>query len=318
MAEGTLMPWLSSGKPLTAVAVAYCLDEHPDMEEGYETPVARVIPEFGVHGKEPITFRHLLTHTAGLRTGDRLITGDNWEAIVAAVCAARPEPNWEPGERAGYHVGASWVLLGEAVRRLSAKGLGDFVRERICLPLGMEDTWLGIDSGRAASYGARLGRMWQTENEPHGPHPFWGNPQTFALPRPWGGLLAPARDLLRFYAALLHPSGVSGWRPPLSWPEMARRQREGMEDKTFKHVVDFGYGFIVNSNRYGVETVPYGFGRRAGDNTFGHGGAQSSAGFADPDHGVAGAVVFNGMCSAEGHRVRIRDFLTALYEDLGF
>lgn len=318
METGTLLPWLSSGKPLTAVALAYCLEEHPSIGMGYETPVAEVIPEFAVHGKEAITFRHLLTHTAGLRTGDRFVAGGDWEELVAAVCAVRPEPNWVPGEKGGYHIGASWVILGEAVRRLSGRPVGEFVRARICEPLGMRDTWLGLPGEKIAAYGDRWGWLWQTEKEPHGPHPFWGRAETFAVARPWGGVAGPARDLAAFYTALLRPGTVSGWRPPASLPDMIRRQRVGMEDRTFKHVMDFGYGFILNSARYGAETVPYGFGLRAGEQAFGHGGAQSSAGFADPGRGLGVAVIFNGMCSAESHRDRIRDFLTAVYLDLGF
>ena len=33
---------------------------------GYDTPVVELWPEFGAHGKESVTVRHVLTHTAGL------------------------------------------------------------------------------------------------------------------------------------------------------------------------------------------------------------------------------------------------------------
>jgi CubicO group peptidase (beta-lactamase class C family) len=33
---------------------------------GYDTPVVELWPEFGAHGKEGVTVRHVLTHTAGL------------------------------------------------------------------------------------------------------------------------------------------------------------------------------------------------------------------------------------------------------------
>ena len=62
--------------------------------------------------------------------------------------------------------------------------------------------------------------------------------------------------------------------------------RIGMLDVTFKHVLDWGLGFIVNSNQYGAETVPYGYGHHASPRTFGHSGYRSSTGFADPEHGL--------------------------------
>merc|ERR1711916_291329 len=61
---------------------------------------------------------------------------------------------------------------------------------------------------------------------------------------------------------------------------MTSRQRVGAFDQTLQHVVDFGLGVIVDSNRYGAETVPYGYSRYCSERTFGHGGSQSSIGFA--------------------------------------
>merc|ERR1711916_322324 len=62
---------------------------------------------------------------------------------------------------------------------------------------------------------------------------------------------------------------------------MTSRQRVGAFDQTLQHVVDFGLGVIVDSNRYGAETVPYGYSRYCSERTFGHGGSQSSIGFAE-------------------------------------
>jgi len=81
--------------------------------------------------------------------------------------------------------------------------------------------------------------------------------------------------------------------------------------------MDWGLGFILNSSLYGADTVPYSFGRHASPRTFGHGGAQSSVAFADPEHGLAVALLFNGMPGEARHHVRVREVLSALYEDLG-
>src|SRR5260370_40335137 len=59
-----LMLWLSSTKPVGAVAIAQ-LWERGRLE--LDDPVARHIPEFAAHGKAAITLRHLLTHTPGIR-----------------------------------------------------------------------------------------------------------------------------------------------------------------------------------------------------------------------------------------------------------
>jgi CubicO group peptidase (beta-lactamase class C family) len=92
--------------------------------------------------------------------------------------------------------------------------------------------------------------------------------------------------------------------------------RIGMMDATFKHVMDWGLGFIVNSARYGAETVPYGYGHHASPRTFGHSGYRSSVAFGDPEHGLAVALAFNGTPGNERHELRVRSVLDAVYGDL--
>ena len=62
-----LMLWLSSTKPVGAVALAR-LWERGRLE--LDDPIVRFIPEFGANGKDRITLRHILTHTAGIRMLD--------------------------------------------------------------------------------------------------------------------------------------------------------------------------------------------------------------------------------------------------------
>ena len=81
--------------------------------------------------------------------------------------------------------------------------------------------------------------------------------------------------------------------------------------------MDWGLGFMVNSAIWGLDTVPYGYGPHASPRTFGHGGSQSSASFADPEHGLAVAVICNGMPGEAAHQTRIREILKAVYEDVG-
>jgi CubicO group peptidase (beta-lactamase class C family) len=99
--------------------------------------------------------------------------------------------------------------------------------------------------------------------------------------------------------------------------EFTQRHRVGLFDHTFQHVIDFGLGFIVNSNGYGVETVPYGYGRHASDEAFGHSGAQSSCAFADPAHQLAVAWSCNGLPGERLHQRRAREINSAIYEDVG-
>jgi CubicO group peptidase (beta-lactamase class C family) len=319
-----LMLWLSSSKPVAAVAVAQ-LWEQGALE--LDDPVAAHWPAFAAGGKERVTVRHLLTHTAGIRMPRVGWPDDPWEEIVARVAARKLEPGWVPGEKAGYHQAASWFALGELVRRLGGRPFTAFVREEIFLPLGMDDCWIGMDEEAWERHHAagRLAPTWDAEEglDPAAPRSHgWEARERVVRPSPGGNGWGPIAQLGRLYVAL-----VAGGRPPggdaasrILAPQtveaMAARHRAGLFDHTFRHPIDWGLGFIVDSKQYGVETVPYAYGRLCSRRTFGHSGYRSSTAFADPEHRLAVALGWNATPSAEAHERRVRDTLDALYRDL--
>jgi CubicO group peptidase (beta-lactamase class C family) len=148
MTTETLMVWLSATKPLTAVAIAQLWEQGKlDMQD----PVARHVPEFAQNGKGTVTIWHLLTHTCGIRWLDTGWPQTSWEQIIARICAMPMERGWVPGEKAGYHATTSWFILGEIVQRLGGTKFSDYIREEICLPLGMNDSWIGMPPERRRS-----------------------------------------------------------------------------------------------------------------------------------------------------------------------
>ena len=319
-----LMLWLSSTKPVAAVAIAQ-LWERGRLE--LDDPVARHIPEFAAHGKGAITLRHLLTHTAGIRLLDVGWPQDSWDAIIARIAAMRPEPRWVPGRKAGYHHASSWFLLGEVVRRLDGRPFARYAREEIFAPLGMADSWVGmpVETWRRYRERGSLCPMYDTGVPPGAaPRPEdWDSEAWCTGTHPGGNGYGPIAELGRFYEMLLARgragAAASGRRilSPQSVEALTARHRAGMLDHTFQHVLDWGLGFIVDSRQYGAATVPYGYGNHASPRTFGHSGYRSSTAFADPEAGLAVALAFNGTPANEAHEARIRAVLDALYEDLG-
>ena len=316
MTPDTLMLWMSATKPITAVCVAQL------WQRGLlqlDDPVAKHIPAFAAHGKDRITLRHLLTHTAGIRGAAGNWSREPWETIIAKICDAKIEPGWIPGQKAGYHLASTWFLLGELVRVLDGRALPQYVREELFLPLGMHDSWIGIPPKDYAAYGDRMGVLQDTA--PAGParRPnSFDNAETAATCRPGGNGRGPIRELGRFYEMLLAHGTLDGVTilSPQTVEAITARQRVGMFDHTFKHIIDWGLGIIVNSNQYGVDTVPYGFGPYASWRTFGHSGFQSSVAFADPTNRLAVAIVFNGTPGDTAHDQRVRTVLATLYEEL--
>lgn len=316
MTADTLNIWLSSTKPLTAAAFALLWQRGlADLDD----KVGTYIPEFANGGKETITLRHLLTHTAGIRMLNVGWPEGSWEEILAKLCAARIEPRWVPGEKAGYHVASSFFVLGEVIARLAGEPFRDFVRRELFEKLGMDNFWIGMPEDRFKAYGDLVGHMYGTEQGRVLPRSWHKRPHTVGS-SPGGNGYGPARELLLFYEMLLRRGRTGTGERLFEAPTveaMTTPKRVGMLDLTFQTKIDFGLGFIVNSAHYGADRLPYGYGRHAGRRTFGHSGHQSSTAFADPDHDLAVALIVNGQPGEPRHTHRFRDLVEAIYEDLG-
>lgn len=107
----TLFPVFSTTKGITATII-HLLVERDQID--YETRVAQVWPEFGINGKEEITLRQCLTHTAGLPYMPEevgLTEVHQWDGMCRAI--THMEPSWLPGPRMEYHALTYGWLLGE-------------------------------------------------------------------------------------------------------------------------------------------------------------------------------------------------------------
>src|SRR5918995_5695082 len=113
---------------------------------GYDTPVAELWPEFAAHGKQAVTVRQVLDHTAGV-PGIPLDTSVedlcDWDKMCAAI--ADQELWWEPGTKVGYHAYTFGYIVGELARRATAKPISQVLREEVAGPLGVADElWFGM------------------------------------------------------------------------------------------------------------------------------------------------------------------------------
>lgn len=314
MTSDTINLWLSAGKPLTAVAILQLWERG---ELRLDDPVTRFVPEFGQGGKEKITIRHLLTHTGGFRTVETGWPDSPWEEIIHRICEAEVEQVWIVGRTAGYHTSSSWFILGEIMARLSGLPYAQAIRKLLFEPLGLNDTWASMDSEEYARQEDRLGALFAREQ---GELKLldWHHPQRCSAASPGANLRGPIRELGRFYEMLLREGQGPRNRilSPQSVAAMTARHRVGEFDLTLAHVVDFGLGVIIDSNRYGADTVPYGYGKYSSPRTYGHGGAQSSQGWCDPESGLIVCYFFNGRPGEPQHNRRARKFNEAISVDL--
>ena len=134
--------------------------------------IRKYLPEIPDYGT-PITIRHLLTHTSGLRDQWNLIAlargrfEENriTEADVMDIVPRQTALNFTPGAEYVYS-NTGFTLLGVIVKRVSGKSLRDFADERIFKPLGMTNTHFHDDytmlvRGRTSAYEPRDGVRWR-------------------------------------------------------------------------------------------------------------------------------------------------------------
>ncbi len=266
MASDSIVLWMSSTKPLMAVAIGQLV------ERGLvriDDPVASHIPEFAANGKEAITLRHLLTHTAGIPNAHGQWSRESWDEIVAKICAAAPEPGFRIGVDCEYHVASAWYLLGEIVRRRDGRGYSRFVRESVLAPLGVTDFWVGMSAEDQAANRARIAHPHDASDGKPKPMTFWGmdgSAEGLAMCRPGGSGWGTARALATFYTALVRGGAPLLKRETLD--SLTAPALRGAHDKNLGMTLNRGVGFVLDSREFGRSSAWYGM--RATPRAFGH------------------------------------------------
>ena len=189
----------SVAKQFTALAVQLLAG---DGKLALDDPVRKYIPELPDY-KVPLTIRHMLTHTSGLRdwgsvagiAGAPRTTRAYTHAHVLDIVSRQKALNFQPGDHYSYS-NTGFNLAAIIVARVSGISFAEFSKQRIFVPLGMTKTsWRDdhtrIVKGRAIAYSLENG-------EYHIEMPFenvHGN----------GGLLTTVGDLLTWNENFVNP-----------------------------------------------------------------------------------------------------------------
>ena len=166
-------------KQFTAMAILLLEDEG---NLTLDDDVRRYVPELPDFGT-PMTIRHLLTHTSGLREQSHLLALAGWrdgdvvaERDVLDLIVRQRALNFAPGEDFQYN-NTGYTLLASAVRRVSGLPLRAYADQWIFKPLGMAQTFFNDDHTtivryRADAYGpGQDGRLcrWMPASDHVGP-----------------------------------------------------------------------------------------------------------------------------------------------------
>lgn len=332
----TLQLVFSTTKGWTAILANLLVQRgHLDVD----APVASYWPEFAAEGKSEIPVRWLLTHQAGLAYPTEPCTFDevlDWDRITAKL--ARSTPLWEPGTAHGYHAVTYGFLVGEVLRRITGRTVGQLLADEATGPLGL-DAWIGLpaeeeprveplsggltpdipdaDPARRALIeqfmgpDTMLGRALTCHGALEGN--VFNRPELRAAEIPAANGVCDARSLSRLYAAVIGDvDGDERFRAgkrlldPATVAAASTVQTTG-NDLVLFFETTFGLGFMTSS-----PFAPYG-----GPRGFGHAGAGGSVGFADPEHGIGFGYVMSEMQANLSGDPRTRALVAAVYDAIG-
>lgn len=289
-APSVTVPWFSAGKPITAVGVLKILEAHPSLES---KPLGESLPELAGFYVGGLTLPAILSHQTGLRILETDLRGTDREIFDYFRKVTPADFQLSPGQ-ASYDPAGGWWLLGRWISTHTGMPWQDFLEQKLLHPAGLKG--LGFKTPAVPIRERRAGQWIQ------------GDPGA----GPGGGLSGSAAQLALFFEKLLQGDLLA----PSYLKKMLTPTRQEQRDATFGHVIDFGLGVILNSNRHGATTVPYGFGSQAGSRAFGHGGARSSVAFADPEAGFTAAIFLNGRVPETEHQPRMRAILDLVRSEL--
>jgi CubicO group peptidase (beta-lactamase class C family) len=231
----------SVSKQFTAAAVLLLAR---DGKLSLDDPVRKYIPELPDY-HVPLTIRHMLTHTSGLRDWGEVAGIAGWprgrrvhtHAHVLDIVSRQTALNFTPGTDWSYS-NTGYNLAAIIVSRVSGQSFADFSRDRIFTPLGMShtswrDDYARIVKHRAIAYESS-GDGYREEM------PFedvYGN----------GGLLTTVGDLLRWNENFVSPKvGDRAF--------VAEEQTPGRFNDGRPH--DYGLGLYVRTYR-GVREISH-------------------------------------------------------------
>ena len=297
VAADTMFILYSSTKPLAA-ACLHILWERGQL--AWDDKVSDYWPEFAKHGKDAVTIRHVLTHRGGFPETPPELSWDRWQDWDYVVeCMEDIIPDYPAGQIMAYHPRNFGWVIGELVRRIDGRHIGVFLREEIFDPSG------SARRIRRPAAGA-------------------GTP---SIPHPRHGRLRPAGHDTPLQPPGSAPGGASGRRRHLHGPRLGsflrhavQRRRAGRRahpetgnggrghapckseanDFSLGTRMRRSLGLVLDDSRMGATEKP-----GEGLGTFGHGGAGTSVGWADPSLGLAMAYITNGFRASATNNPRL-------------
>ncbi len=299
----TLFHVFSSTKAITSAA-GWLLMQDGKLRQ--DEIVGEIVPEFATNGKQVITVEQLFTHTSGFPHAPFRVS-DWFDRARRMERFSEWTLNWPVGSRFEYHATSSMYVIAEIIERRSGMSFEAFVRNRIALPLGLPDLWLGCppdqhpriadvvhvgDALTADDY-AKLGIPMPPVTEvTEEALTAFNSAESRQVPVPGGGGIMTAAELALFYQALLNDGRALGgtqiWNSATLTDALTVRNHF---PDLLGTPVNRALGVVVAGD---AKRNARGFGHTNSALAFGHGGAGGQIAWGDPATGISLGYCTNG------------------------
>jgi CubicO group peptidase (beta-lactamase class C family) len=134
--ENTIVNVFSATKGIYEIIVSILIDQNIlDLEK----PVSYYWDAFKQSNKREIKLKHILSHQSGLYRFKEKITQEDlldWNKIITIL--ENQEPDHPSGKKTYYHAKTHGFLIGEIVKKITKKSLGELVSELLSKKLGLD------------------------------------------------------------------------------------------------------------------------------------------------------------------------------------
>lgn len=220
--ENTILNVFSTTKAVTALCIVKLIDEG---KLNLTEKVTTYWPDYGCNGKEHTKVSDFLCHRAGMfgfEKGFPDIKFGDWESWIDLL--QNQAPFYTPGSTQGYHALTYGWLVGEIIRRIDGRSVGEYFREEIADPFGI-DFKIGLNDADITRCGDVL-----VDSKP--------NPKSF--------------EILKFVPSFLLPAQLKNLKQFLSKGDFKIAFDGGITDSNYVNEDEWRKAEIPSANGHGT------------------------------------------------------------------
>jgi CubicO group peptidase (beta-lactamase class C family) len=309
--ENTIVNVFSATKGIYEIIVSILIDRNIlDLEK----PVSYYWNAFKQSNKREIKLKHILSHQSGLyRFKEKIIQQDllDWNKIITIL--ENQEPDHPSGKKTYYHAKTHGFLIGEIIKKITKKSLGELVTELLSKKLGL-DFFIGTPKNKLSNIAFlyenkienKISAEFNAFNNPKHEINFYNNENWQMAEVPSMNGHGNAQSIAKIYDTFVN--------------DLVLEKNILLSKSTIKKCLTESVSRIDESLMLPIRWSQVGLILRGGwlfgknNESFGHNGWGGSLGFADPNLGIGIAYTANNINPTMASDKRITSLLKKFYE----